>query len=94
MQELGTFFPATFGRFDGLVFTLFLELLEGFVDNRPQHNAGDVDSLRKAGAAGGIRFRGAVQHVVEKVQLVAGDVLAGLASPVRPHVLGIGTEVG
>jgi hypothetical protein len=37
VQELGTFFPAPFGRFDGLVFALFLELLEGLVDHRPQH---------------------------------------------------------
>ena len=35
MQELGTFFPAPFGRFDGLVFALFLEFREGLVDQGP-----------------------------------------------------------
>ena len=94
MQELGTFFAAPFGRFDGLVFARFLEFREGLVDQGPFHEAGEVDSLGKASPAGGVGVVGAVQHVVQKLQLGAGNVLAGLFPPVRPHVLGVRAEVG
>ena len=43
MQELDAFFAAPFGRFKGLVFTLFLQFLEGPVDQRPEQQAGDVE---------------------------------------------------
>jgi len=48
-------------------FTLFLEFREGLVDQGPSHEAGQVDSLGKTSPSGGIRFKGAVQDVVEEV---------------------------
>jgi hypothetical protein len=39
MREDGTFFPAPFRHLDGLVFALFLQFLEGLVDQGPFHEA-------------------------------------------------------
>jgi len=71
MQELGTFFPATFGRSTDWSLRFFPGTpLKVLSITGPQHNVVMLIPLRKAAAAGGIRFRGAVQHVVDEVQLV------------------------
>jgi hypothetical protein len=67
MQELGTLFQAPGSDFDGLVFALFLQFCEELRDQRSAAEDRWVDAVRKARPAGGIRFPGAVQHVVEEV---------------------------
>ncbi len=93
MREDGAFFPAPFGHLDRLVFALFLEFRAGLVDQGPFHEAGEVDSLGKASPAGGVGVVGAVQHVVQELQLGAGNVLAGLFPPVSRMGRGLGRRL-